>query len=71
MDLHYYYTVIVDDLNFPSINWEDQGTPITQVVATRDKILKELKTFIYHVVFPIKRNSRGEHPAALKLPLLP
>ena len=23
------------------------------------------------VAFPIKRNSRGEHPAALKLPLLP
>ena len=23
------------------------------------------------LVFPIKRNSRGEHPAALKLPLLP
>ena len=23
------------------------------------------------IVFPIKRNGRGEHPAALKLPLLP
>ena len=25
----------------------------------------------YLIVFPIKRNSRGEHPAALKLPLMP
>ena len=24
-----------------------------------------------YIVFPIKRNRRGEHPAALKLPLLP
>ena len=27
--------------------------------------------FVVRVVFPIKRNSRGEHPTALKLPLLP
>ena len=48
---------------------------LTNCQLQETEVHLSLETLIYlphlDIVFPIKRNSRGEHPAALKLPLLP